>query len=529
MKTILAITGIVLILLTRFYVLGDNPSILNRDEAALAYNALLLETTGKDEWGESWPLTLQSFGDYKLIGYPAFLVIVFKIFGYSDFAVRLPSALAGIGSLYCIYILAIRWLRDKQAIIATTILAGITPIFFFYSHIAFEANLALFFFLSFVVLLLRPFDSKTFLTDILALILLCTAVVTYNTPFILLPFILLIVPFIRGSTQWKKWLFPCLGMLVLFLVFLRFFSSLTAQKQAITIFADPGVQLNYSQYREQFDGVLQTILGNKYFYYSKIIGTNVIASLSPKFLVLRGGSHPWHAVPNWSHLLVTQYILALIGLFFILKQIVVKLSKHKKHELSHFLKNPLLDSETGKHVALVYLLGISLVPSVVTTDAPHATRSLFFIVVLLLVMGFGIQRLREIFNRSRTVLYLVVGSSVLLFALYLHRFSTVYPEQQNDILFSGFEEVIVEVSQNYPTEQVAVVDPGGYQYILVAWYLKIPPSDFFDTVVKQAPNQAGLRYGERLVNYHFIAEPEDRSQAEKISVEWEGGWIVKTH
>ena len=35
----------------RLYRLTDVYSILNRDEAALGYNALILKTIGMDEWG----------------------------------------------------------------------------------------------------------------------------------------------------------------------------------------------------------------------------------------------------------------------------------------------------------------------------------------------------------------------------------------------------------------------------------------------------------------------------------------------
>ena len=42
------------------------PGGLNRDEAALGYNAFSLLETGKDEWGKQWPIVFRSFGDYKL-------------------------------------------------------------------------------------------------------------------------------------------------------------------------------------------------------------------------------------------------------------------------------------------------------------------------------------------------------------------------------------------------------------------------------------------------------------------------------
>ena len=34
----------------------------------------------------------------------------------------------------------------------------------------------------------------------------------------------------------------------------------------------------------------------------------------------------------------------------------------------------------------------------------------------------------------------------------------------------------------YPDQAVAVLDPGGYTYILVAWYEKMSPAYFFATV-----------------------------------------------
>src|SRR5258708_7256406 len=82
-------------LVLRFWQLGSIPVILNRDEAALAYNAFLLKETGKDEWSKTWPLTLQSFGDYKLIGYPLLTIGSFFLLGYTDFAVKFPSAFFG--------------------------------------------------------------------------------------------------------------------------------------------------------------------------------------------------------------------------------------------------------------------------------------------------------------------------------------------------------------------------------------------------------------------------------------------------
>ena len=56
---------VLLAIFLRFYQLGKNPPHLNWDEAALGYNAYSLLSTGRDEYGKSFPLSFRSFDDYK--------------------------------------------------------------------------------------------------------------------------------------------------------------------------------------------------------------------------------------------------------------------------------------------------------------------------------------------------------------------------------------------------------------------------------------------------------------------------------
>ncbi|HSW75705.1 MAG TPA: hypothetical protein VLG50_01565, partial [Candidatus Saccharimonadales bacterium] len=50
----------------RLYQLSSIPGSLNQDEAAIGYNAYSILKTGADEHGKFLPLSLQSFGDWKL-------------------------------------------------------------------------------------------------------------------------------------------------------------------------------------------------------------------------------------------------------------------------------------------------------------------------------------------------------------------------------------------------------------------------------------------------------------------------------
>src|SRR3972149_156253 len=85
--------------LLRVYKLNNSPPGLYSDEAAYGYNAYSLLTTGHDEYAKSWPFALKSFGDYKPPMTAWLTIPSIATFGLSEFAVRLPSALAGVASV----------------------------------------------------------------------------------------------------------------------------------------------------------------------------------------------------------------------------------------------------------------------------------------------------------------------------------------------------------------------------------------------------------------------------------------------
>jgi 4-amino-4-deoxy-L-arabinose transferase-like glycosyltransferase len=499
--------------LVRIYRIDQLPTTLNRDEAALAYNASLLEETGRDEWGKSWPLSLESFGDYKLPGYVYSLVGLFKVFPQEDWVVRLPSALAGsILVLLAFFFAKTVKFREPWAWLFTVLIAA-TPVFFFYSRIAFEANLALVLFISALTLLLSKVDGKKrFILDLLAIILILFSVFTYNTPLLLLPFILPIFIWLRGLKYWRKWIIPAISLSLIIGIAGYQLLSLSSQKSEITVFQDETTWSNSIIYRQQFSGVWQTALGNKYAYYFYLISQNYVKSFSSAFLVSGQSGHPWHTLPEHGHLLSVVYFFGLIGILATI------------YELLLAIKNNKFPKIIRTHASLLYLLLVSLLPAVVTVDAPHATRSLLFFFIFNLFTLLGLKTSYH-FIRDHTQIKkyaLFTTFSILLIGLslrYSKNYFTNYPSQQQS-LKPGFEQVIQQVDQQYPDQEIAVIDQEGYQYILLAWYLKISPEEFSKSVVRQLPDKIGFRYGEQVGNYHFIADLDDRSEEEKIIVNW---------
>ena len=98
---------ILLAAVLRFYKLGQVPSGFVNDEAAFGYNAYSLLKTGKDEFGKAWPIIFRSFGEGKLPVYVYLTVPSVAIFGLNEFAVRLPSALFGVLTVFMLYLLGL--------------------------------------------------------------------------------------------------------------------------------------------------------------------------------------------------------------------------------------------------------------------------------------------------------------------------------------------------------------------------------------------------------------------------------------
>jgi 4-amino-4-deoxy-L-arabinose transferase-like glycosyltransferase len=142
-KTFWIILGIVVIFggFLRMVALDKNPPHLGNDEISIAYDSYSVRTTGKDEYGISWPLSFRSHRDYKPPLY-AYLNMPFNlIFGNNEYGIRFLSALAGTLMILIIGIMGRRLGGDKLGLLAAFLLA-INPKSIFVSRMSYESNLA---------------------------------------------------------------------------------------------------------------------------------------------------------------------------------------------------------------------------------------------------------------------------------------------------------------------------------------------------------------------------------------------------
>ena len=143
------------------------------DEASLGYDAYSILKTGKDQWGHSFPLILESFGDFKSPLYAYLTIPSVFLFGLTKFATRLPNALIGTAAVYVTYLLASELsvvvgkkklaINNQPLAIIASFLLAISPWHIMMSRGAFEANLTTFFLPLGIFLFLRSLQNSKLL------------------------------------------------------------------------------------------------------------------------------------------------------------------------------------------------------------------------------------------------------------------------------------------------------------------------------------------------------------------------------
>ncbi|MDO8451503.1 MAG: hypothetical protein Q7S76_01405, partial [bacterium] len=87
------------------YKLDLYPRGFHIDEVRVGNTAWSLIKTGKDFYGNPFPIYFDTAGDYRPMGLMYLTAPFVATLGLSEFSVRLPSALFGIASVFLFYFL----------------------------------------------------------------------------------------------------------------------------------------------------------------------------------------------------------------------------------------------------------------------------------------------------------------------------------------------------------------------------------------------------------------------------------------
>ncbi len=463
------VIGLILVLaaVLRLWNLGINPPHLTPDEAALGYNAYSIGKTGRDEFGKLLPVVFKSFGDYKPGFYIYLTVPSVAVFGLTEFATRLPSALAGVVTVLLIYLIVkelfgIDNAKKIKLEILAAVVAATNPWLIFFSRGAWEVNLSLTLTLFGVYFFLRSLKNSKFI--IFSGLSFALTLITYQGAKISTGIILLILSFVyyRDIIRFnKKDVISALvlGFIVSIPILISLVNGQTGRLNVFSVFSYPRPKeylqamldeggekvgdLNYFLFHPESLNFFRGIMGRWFNHFSG------------RFLFFEGDwSNPRHSSPNQGVLLFSDLILLLIGVSALVKY------------------------GTKKQNQIIWLwLTISPFASALSRDQVHAVRSLGMVVPLVLIASVGLQHLLLFANSQKKIItkYILLFSFgcafTFSFVYYLDSYFVHLPVHDSNYWEYGYKqmvETIKPIQNNY--KNIKVQQSFAQPYIFFLFY-----------------------------------------------------------
>ena len=451
----------------RFCQLSYFPAGLNADEAALGYNAYSLLLTGKDEHGNILPVNLESFADYKPALYSYLLVPVVKIFGLTEIAVRLPSAIFGVLSVYLIYVFALRAMNSKLLAIYSSLILAISPWHIHYSRGAWEVNVATTLILLGIIFFIKWTKETKFSNFALCILNFSLSMYTYQSARILAPVLGITLALIFKDLFIKNIRQSIYGFILLLLVlspliFSLFFTPAASRAGGVGLLADEGPLNFVKELRGHYPSsisVLGKILHNRPVIYSIQFAKNYLSHFDGNFLFVNGDEIQRNRVPETGLLYFTDIILLIFGFIY------------------------LATSYKLQAIRLILLwLFVSPLASALTFQVPHALRAQNMIIPLTIISAAGIVQLLKSFNslRFKSICYILLAICYFWqFGRYLHQYYVHYPQTYPVAWEYGFKDMVTYVKDNEQRyKRVLITTKYDQPYILFLFYSHYPPAKF---------------------------------------------------
>lgn len=473
-------------LFLRVYKVTEAPPALSWDEVAVGYNGYTIASYGRDEYGKFLPLTFRSFGDDKSPVHVYMTALMVKIFGLSDFSIRLGPAVFGTLSVLAIYLLLVEIFKNRMIGLIGAGILMISPFNLQFSRFNHEATFALFFYLFGLWLWFKATKDGFWLPFCVLSFGLC--MLSYHSAKIVVPLTLIFL----GLAYFKNILKFRIGLVFSFILLCcigaiyllnQDLLGLARAKQTTILLSEIQQMPIYSQIES----------GQTWFPPERaemvsriwLIGERYIVFYQSDFLYLKGDNNLRFSTQNNGQFYRIEILFLLIGAGVLV---------YKRDKVS----------------VLILLLGlIAPLPAAVTggtSEIGHSGRALFIMASWTMIAAIGAYQLINYskFRALKVIICLIVLLTYL--SSFIHYWNYYYSEylKKSAIEWQYGMKEIVEYTKAHPEfSTVYMTDVRSQPYIFYLNYLKYPLYDYLREVefdpTDQRPHNNVYSFGK----YHF--------------------------
>lgn len=451
----------------RLYRLNSVPPSPSLDEVSIGYNAYSILKTGMDEYKTFFPLQLRAYDDFRPALYLYPVVATVSIFGLNAFAVRLPSVIFSLVTMFFIFqtarLLGKKYFKSETIAIWVLAFTAVSPWHIYISRLGHEVNLGLVLFTAGAYALVYWAVVQKAIGLYWAAILLALSLYGYQSEKIVLP--------IYGATFvvlfWRRLLSNMkvsVTALAIFAILALYAVLLTLSPQGLSrLHGTSATGIDAPQMQQAMEAHAKAVsqgdrvgalLTSKYVTASIIIVNNYVSHFSPQWLFF-GNRRESHKVPDMGLLAWWGGVLFIVGLWYAYQLIPRKI----------FL------------LVLAWVLTGPL-PAAITTQAPHAMRAMTMFPAIMIIMGVGMGMLEKNIRWKLVGIWLV--GALLLFhgATFYKQYFEVFPKEQSDSFQYALGDALEYVSQQQHKYSHVIVtnEAAGYQsYMFFLFYRRYDP------------------------------------------------------
>lgn len=419
------------------------PSGFYVDEAVVSYNALSILQTGKDAFGQPFPVLFRLLGSYTppLFIYVSSLAI--KFFGYQIISFRLISVVSALVSVLFFYLFVrkLKIFSSSHANLITTGLYAISPWLVFNARLGYEVTLAYTLFNLGVYFLYAALGKPK--NYIFSFLFFSLATYSAHTQRFLVPIFCILFFLIFRNTVFKKSNYKYLFWSAIFTFFIHTLH--------LSVISTPAFWVKNQRLIEG-GRVLHNIFNQTTSYLST---KNLFYELTDIDLQ--------HTIPGISVMYNWMVIPFLIGLFLLVKR------------------------RREKNIKFLGLItATSLIPAVLSGEFISIQRALPFLLPLMIVIGLGLD-----FMLKKARFWGIVAMLVLFpisFLLLYRSYFVLFPVERADGWNYGYDKLAEYIINNANKNFVIDNSRNPRNYILLLHFLNYPPQRYQSEVDSKYKN-----------------------------------------